>query len=551
MASSLGRLRRFMTATRFASLITDKAGNASVATVSGAVSLVINTDDPVVIDSDFMNVRAINASRPISLPTPYGPATPANQTAEVTHPSVVFEKNGWNGYRYWIAYTPYPSSNSAYENPCICASNNGVDFEVPEGVPNPLFPAPATGYNSDTHLCLSEDKTTLYLIWRARGINIAGTSYNILYVTQSTDGRSWSPPVNIWQGVVGTADMASPSLWHDGANWKIVAHDLDVGGFPIRQMQSPDLYSGWPTTPSTVTISHPSAGTWWHSFWVKHAGKYVGLLQDGNSGGGRLYWAVTNDFVSFALRPVDFGTTGFYRSTFCIEPRDGGSALLRVYPARISAGFYVRSLLAAFDRDVLVRRRTAEFVAAVNGQAAGLTEFVAVDAFARADSATGLGNASSGQAYTQDTGPTNVVGISSKRAYNVTTLNCRALLNIAVADFIYCLRFLSVGSGAQAWAIFRAANTANYWRVGVASGCWTVQKIVAGNVGDVYVTTDVFFAEGDQVSVDCRGNRISIRLNDIEVFNRVDSYNATSTSLGMQMSGAASYLDRLMCVATP
>ena len=535
----------------FAQLATDVGGSVTVAINSqGGVSLLANADVPAAINLDFLNVRAKTASRQINLPTPYGPGTPANQTAEVTHPSVVFEKNGWNGYRYWMAYTPYPSSNSAYENPCICASNNGVDFELPAGAPNPLFPAPAVGYNSDTHLYLSDDKSKLYLIWRARGINISGTNYNVLYVTESPDGRNWTSPVNIWQGVVGVSDVGSPSLWHDGTNWNIVAHNLDVGGFTLRKMQSPTLYSGWPTTPTDVTLTHPSAGTWWHSFWVKQSdGKLIGLLQDGNSGGGRLFWAATTDFVTFSLAKVDFGTTGFYRSTFCIETTDDGSTMLRVFPARISGGFYVRSVLATFDKLNASRSRSAEFMSAVNGQAAGLAEFIYVDTVARADSTTGLGTATSGQAYTQDTGPTNVIGINSKRAYNVTTSNSRALLNVGVADFVYSLRFLSVGTGAQTWAIFRAANTTNYWRVGVVNGRWTVQKITSGAVGDVNITTDVFPADGDYLRIDCRGNRISISVNEIEVFNRIDSYNATSVQIGLQMSGAASYVDRLMCTS--
>ena len=535
-----------------AQMVTDVGGSVTVAINSqGGVSLLANADVPAAINLDFLNVRAKTAARQISLPTPYGPGTPANQTAEVTHPSVVFEKNGWNGYRYWMAYTPYPSSNSAYENPCICASNNGVDFELPAGAANPLFPTPSTGYNSDTHLYLSGDKSKLYLIWRARNINISGTNYNVLYVTESTDGSNWKSPVNIWQGVVGVSDAGSPSLWHDGTNWNIVSHNLDVGGFTLRKMQSPTLYSGWPATPTDITLPHPSAGTWWHSFWVKQPSdsKLIGLLQDGSSSGGRLFWAKTTDFVTFALAPVDFGTTGFYRSTFCTETADDGSTTLRVFPARISGGFYVRSVLATFDKLDTSRRRSAEFMSAVNGQASGLAEFIYVDTIARADSTSGLGTATSGQNYTQDTGPTNVIGISGKRAYNVNTSNCRALLSVGVADFVYSLRFVSVGAGAQAWAIFRAANTTNYWRVGVLNGRWTVQKITSGAVGDVNITTDVFPADGDYLRIDCRGNRISISVNEIEVFNRIDSYNATSVQIGLQMSGATSYVDRLMCTS--
>lgn len=28
-----------------------------------------------------------------------------------THPSVVTFKNAWNGYKYWMAYSPFPYAN--------------------------------------------------------------------------------------------------------------------------------------------------------------------------------------------------------------------------------------------------------------------------------------------------------------------------------------------------------------------------------------------------------------------------------------------------------
>ena len=41
-----------------------------------------------------------------------------------THPSVIDMKQMWHGFRYWMAYSPYPYSDGAEENPCVCASND-------------------------------------------------------------------------------------------------------------------------------------------------------------------------------------------------------------------------------------------------------------------------------------------------------------------------------------------------------------------------------------------------------------------------------------------
>ena len=536
---------------RMAQLATDAGGNSAKLRL-GASRIFATPDYIAPADLNFQNVRLVTMPKAINPPTPYGPGTEANLTAECTHPGMVYEKNGWQGYRYWMVYTPYPGAASTYENPCICASNDGENFELPAGAPNPLFPKPSDvlAYNSDTHLFMMPDKSKLILIWKARGINISGTDYNVLYVTESTDGRSWTTPVNIWQGGVGSSDMASPSLWYDGTNWNIVAHNIEVGGYPVRYMQSANLYSGWPDTPSTLTVTHPTGGTWWHSFWVRlSSGKIAALIQDGNSGGGGLFWVETLDMSTFQVSPLNFGKIGFYRSSFVIEQADNGDYWLRMFTSRISGGFYIRMGLARFDRDDWQRRQLASFAGIVSGQAAGIAGYVGADTFNRADSATGLGNATSGQTYTQDTGPTNVIGISSKRAYNVTSSNCRALVNMGVSDFVYSLRVISVGSGSQVWMIVRASGSTNYWRIGVNGGAWCVQKIASGVVGDTSVTTLAYFADNDVLRIVCNGNKITAYVNDMEIWSKIDTFNNTATQVGFQMAGNTSYVDRLSVVA--
>ena len=73
--------------------------------------------------------------------------------------------NAWNGYRYWMAMTPYPNAQNAYENPSIVVSDDGETWIEPPGISNPIVPYPGAGYyNSDP--CLVKAGNLLYLFYR-------------------------------------------------------------------------------------------------------------------------------------------------------------------------------------------------------------------------------------------------------------------------------------------------------------------------------------------------------------------------------------------------
>ena len=56
-----------------------------------------------------------------------------------THPSVISFEKKWNGYKYWMVYTPYPEANGEEENPCIAVSNDLYKWETPYGVSHFCF----------------------------------------------------------------------------------------------------------------------------------------------------------------------------------------------------------------------------------------------------------------------------------------------------------------------------------------------------------------------------------------------------------------------------
>ena len=64
------------------------------------------------------------------------------------HPEVQYFPNGFNGYKYWMVFTPFGGAvgtyqiSKRYENPTVVVSNNGISWTEPSGIKNPLAMAP-------------------------------------------------------------------------------------------------------------------------------------------------------------------------------------------------------------------------------------------------------------------------------------------------------------------------------------------------------------------------------------------------------------------------
>ena len=161
-----------------------------------------------------------------------------------THPDVVYIPQGWNGYKYWMAFTPFPGNPR--ENPSIVASNDGTNWEVPEGLTNPLYTqedAQADGYdfNSDPDMLLVDG--TMYMYWRPAGLDGSGNRTEALMLKTSTDGINWSERQILleFQGSDGsTSQFLSPGIIRkDNGDWLM---------FSINQTGSDDTIERWTST---------------------------------------------------------------------------------------------------------------------------------------------------------------------------------------------------------------------------------------------------------------------------------------------------------------
>jgi len=172
----------------------------------------------------------------------------------MVHPSVINIGFDWYGYQYWMANTPYP--DSAIENPSIYASHDGLTWEVPDGVTNPVVSAPTTGYNADNDIFF--ENGVMYIIYK-----YTNGSINELYITYSSDGCiNWSTPVKIWGG--DSQWVTCPCIIKNGNKYYIYYHNS--GGNPSEDFQiisSENILSGY-TQESDITIPKKNTTGWWH-----------------------------------------------------------------------------------------------------------------------------------------------------------------------------------------------------------------------------------------------------------------------------------------------
>ena len=472
------------------------------------------------------DVKMLGAGRVLTLPNPY-----PGQVHAPIHPSIVESRTGFGGYRYWLAYTPYPGYASLYENPCVAASNNLVDWFEP--ATNPLVAAPAgsptTGYNADTHIAFNANESELHLIFRERLF----PSGNSVQHMSTTDGKTWSSRVALFGGAIGTQDVASPSLWWTGAKWRIISHNLDNALRPLElwESSSSDIRSVY-TKLTTVGIAAEPGRLWWHTHVVAQSdGSLIGLAQDndGSSGAaGELYVIHSGDGgFSFAKRRLAGATSGKYRSA--LLPQVGGA--LAIVSDYGTLSLSVKNLQATpYNSSALPVTASAVF-----------DDVALADNFNRADSTT-IGTSSSGVGYS-----TSTWGILSNKAYPVTSGVC--VINSGKADHSVFAKLHSVETNnGQVWLVVRrpSASDVNFWRMGMSGNSRTsgialvLQCIVAGAVAATYACGVV--SPGDRFGVIAIGHALLCVVNGAVSGVVIDARNSTGRFCGLQGNASTNML---------
>lgn len=279
---------------------------------------------------------------PIStLISPYAP------DLNFVHPDVLYVPEGWNGYRYWMGITPYP--DDPRENPSIYASHDGLTWEAPPGIVNPVAPNTG-GYNSDPDIVLYGG--VLHLFYRQ-----VGTGEKI-WLRTSSDGVTWSAGAQLFQAAAAGDPFVclSPAVVHDGAQWVMYATDATS----IFRRTAPAAAGPW-SAPATCTYPAPTYGqtgvhTPWHLDAMRRSGKTYLLINEAAQTGRNLRFAVSVDGLSFTPAATPFKTTptasnwdgdSLYR--FTAVPRPGEDLLYVYYSAHGPNGWRIGRLEVLYD----------------------------------------------------------------------------------------------------------------------------------------------------------------------------------------------------------
>lgn len=265
-------------------------------------------------------------------------------SGQAVHPSVLFFEDGWNGWRYWMVMTPYPNFNEAHEDPNIVVSNNGVDWQVPDGLTNPIDDAKGRPdpYNSDAHLTMRDNE--MVLTWRM--VDRPNKGRESFWMTMSRDGVHWSPKQKIWWPELSdrhSSTVAQSLLWL-GDRWRLYFISTTVSPNQIVWVESTKAVptpSDWSKPQEcSMDFTLPSDRDFWHSEIQYRDGEYWGIVSDANRRttgvNGVIYLLHSTDGTKWELSPVPLvpqagdGHDSLYKTGFILSGK-GESMTIDVY----------------------------------------------------------------------------------------------------------------------------------------------------------------------------------------------------------------------------
>ena len=159
-------------------------------------------------------IEITNSPKRLNLESVYG-------DIQAYHPKVISFKNKWNGYKYWMSYTPYPYGDSKKENPHVVASNDGINFKFPSNIKvldEVKDTANGKRYNSDSHLVYNETNNELECWWRY--VDDVSNKV-ILYRRKTTDGVNWSEKEAVITANRKKQDYLSPAIIYEDNMYKM------------------------------------------------------------------------------------------------------------------------------------------------------------------------------------------------------------------------------------------------------------------------------------------------------------------------------------------
>jgi hypothetical protein len=252
-----------------------------------------------------------------------------DSSGQAVHPDVVRGHGAATGF--WMAITPYPGGNAAFENPSIFRSKDASTWAVPAGVANPLVKPELPAYLSDPDMVISADQK-LWMYFRS-----VANFQNIIKVIRSADGVHWDSATTVI--TAPSHQLVSPAVVRGApdAPWQMWSVNAGPQGCSAptttieRRTSADGLHWG---APSTVNLVQPGQSIWHIDVqWIPARSEYWALYNTYPTGSScatsALYLARSADGVTWTVYPSPIARAGLvnafqhliYRSTFITNPR--------------------------------------------------------------------------------------------------------------------------------------------------------------------------------------------------------------------------------------
>lgn len=170
------------------------------------------------------------------------------------------------------------------------------------------------------------------------------------------------------------------------------------------------------------------------------------------------------------------------------------------------------------------------------------------DSFDRANNASSLGNADTGQAWINSLVLGNPIGISSNAAYSASAVDCTAAVDCVSSDGSLSI---VVGAFADNMGItFRYSDNSNYVYAMVSN---SVSKfyisgklsgtVFGGSSAAGYYISGVTLAAGDTLKITMSGTSITAYVNGVSKGTLTITQNSTNKKHGIKINGTTARID--------
>ncbi len=369
--------------------------------------------------------REDNANHPLNI-TPYTYPT-VDSKKEILHPDVIYISSGWNGYKYWMSYTPMPDAGNDYETPCLAVSNDGINWIDPPGLTNPVWPDPPTGYLADSDIILIDG--IMHMVWRDSSL------MKVMHST-SSDGITWATPtalLDITNNGGSDYNLLSPAqLYYNGMIYIYSINDLG-SNYQLERYSAASWEGPWSVDVCSIDDSMSDlsgeSSHKWHVDALYDSG-IVLLIMYHQGNDDKLYLYYSEDGISFKVSEKELlhvSNVSWYRSFYRSSMVNVGNAYELYFTGLTTDSDFRIGKALVGDLDSYVRvnndysreiiEKWGQEMAKANDLSSG---YVFADDFNRPDSET-LGTSSCGLVWSQNNSYPYTIGVKGNKAMKQTT----------------------------------------------------------------------------------------------------------------------------------